>query len=96
MRPGEVEAGGELGGVGDVELEEAVGVGGTRAEVLPGLQVAAGLDVKVFAGQTLRLQKDVANAQELDGSHYIGAKKVSKGRTDTDMLLVVRPKIPIS
>ena len=49
MRGGVVEAGGVGGGVGVVELHEAVGVGGGQTEVEPGLQVGAGLDVEVLA-----------------------------------------------
>ena len=55
LRDGDVKAGVVVGGVGVGVLEEAVGVGGALAEVLPGLEVGAGLDVKVFPGRTLRL-----------------------------------------
>jgi hypothetical protein len=78
LRAGGVEAGVVEGGVGVGVLEEAVGVGGAEAEVQPGLQVGAGLDVKVLAGQSLRLQKDVAIAQELDGAITLEIKKCQK------------------
>ena len=67
MREGEVEAGVVVGGVGVGELEEAVAVGRPFAQVLPGLQVGAGLDVKDFPGRTLRLQEDRAVSLALQG-----------------------------
>jgi hypothetical protein len=49
LRYGEVVAVGVLRGSGVGVLEEAVGVGGGLAEVLPGLQIGGGLDVNVLA-----------------------------------------------
>jgi hypothetical protein len=57
---GVVEAGGEVGGVGVVELHEAVGVGQDGAEVQPVEEINAGFDVEALAGGALGFQQDCA------------------------------------
>ena len=58
MGVGEVEAGGERGSVGVQELHRAVGVGGVRAEVLPGLEIGAGLENEVLPGSAHCLHQE--------------------------------------
>ena len=70
LRRCDVEAGGVVGGVGVVELHQAVGVGRRAAQVQPRLQVRAGLDVEALPGRPLRLQQHRAVRAPLqdDGS----------------------------
>src|SRR5580692_2931584 len=67
LRGGVVEAGGVGGGVGVVELHEAVGVGQDAAEVEPVEEVGTGFDVEALAGGALRLQDHGAVRAALHG-----------------------------
>ena len=77
MGVGIVEAGGEAGRVGVVELHQAVGVGQDGAEVQPVEEINAGFDVEALARGTLGFQQDCAvcpalqdNGGVLDQDHF--------------------------
>ena len=67
LRSCDVKAGIVLRGVGVIELEKAIAVGGALAEVLLDSQIAAGLHVKALSGRTLRLQQHRAVRAPLQG-----------------------------
>ena len=60
LRVGEVEALVEEGGVGVEKLHRAVGVGRVGAEILPGLEIGAGLEIEALPASPDRLQQEIA------------------------------------